>query len=445
MASAGGYINAHYRLGLLLESASPSEEERQKIISLYRMAGDKGCELAFFRLAQLYHHGANQDYAEAFRLYKLAAKQGYQPAQIATCVSSELVWKQKRVQLNDDLMPGELEYASCFGMWESVANQGNVDLQYNLGILFEETGIDSSLSEAATWYSRAVKSSHSLAVYRLGRLYETGRGVHQDDTKAIKYYQIASGLGNTDALYQLGIIYQYGKGTSPNANKAIVYYTQAAERGSTMAQFTLGQLFEEGTLFLKNTLEAVKWYSISRTQGNEKARNWLHNYYDESYISGSFYSRRFHILSQIIEFNDLNHRQNNKLVGEVNYKIGHMYLYGYGTEQNYKKALACFRMSTKLCNDDTARFFSEIAYKDIFALLTEEYLKKLDMFEAAVEQLDLEDIYELGLIYYHGVKCASKDIYTHEHKTIINPDHVRSSSYFKMIVKEKLSGKMSQQ
>jgi hypothetical protein len=72
------------------------------------------------------------------------------------------------------------------------------------------------------------------------------------------------------------------------------------------------------------------------------------------------------------------------------------------------------------------------------------YLKKLDMFEAAIEQLDLEDIYELGLIYYHGVKCTSKDIYTHEYKTIVNPDHVRSSSYFKMIVKEKLSGKMSQ-
>jgi hypothetical protein len=124
-----------------------------------------------------------------------------------------------------------------------------------------------------------------------------------------------------------------------------------------MAQFTLGQLFEEGTLFLKDTLEAVKWYSISRTQGNEKARNWLHNYYDEAYFSGDFYSRRFHIFSQIIEFNDLNHCQNNTLVGEVNYKIGNMYLYDYGTEQDYKKALACFRMSTKLCNDDTARFF----------------------------------------------------------------------------------------
>jgi hypothetical protein len=59
---------------------------------------------------------------------------------------------------------------------------------------------------------------------------------------------------------------------------------------------------------------------------------------------------------------------------------------------------------------------------DIAASLTKEYLKKVDMFEKAVEQLDLEDIYELGLIYYHGVKQITENRKSDETHIIISID-----------------------
>ncbi|KAI8875157.1 HCP-like protein, partial [Backusella circina FSU 941] len=229
MASSGGFINAHYSLGLLLETDYSSKKENRKIISLYQMAVDKGHELASFKLAQLYHNGIKKDYLEAFRLYTLAAEQGHQPAQLAICVSSEPAWTCKKNQLPDIAMTGELDYVSCFQMWEYVADQGDVELQYSLGMTYEENNTDLSLSEAARWYSRAADCSHNLALYHLGRLYEVGRGVNQDYSEAIKYYQIASNLGNTDALYQLGVIYQDGRGIEQDTKKAINHYTQAAE------------------------------------------------------------------------------------------------------------------------------------------------------------------------------------------------------------------------
>jgi TPR repeat protein len=128
----------------------------------------------------------------------------------------------------------------------------------------------------------------------------------------------------------------------------------------------------------------------------------------------------------------------------VNYKLGLLYFYGYGTKLNYEEALKCFRKSTKLCDNDDARFFSEILYKDITASFTEEHLKKVTMFETVINQLDLEDIYELGLIYYHGVNSISEDSNTNETRIIIKPDRVKSSKYFGMIVKGQLSGKISQ-
>jgi TPR repeat protein len=449
MASTGGFVNAHYNLGLLLESVlesdNPSEEEQKTFISFYRMAADKGHEQALFRLAQLYQNGVNRDYVESFRLYTLASQQEYQPAQLATYISSELMWKEKINQLHDDSMFGRFEYPLYLRMWEAVADQGNVEIQFNLGMMHEEVGTDSSLSEAVRWYSRGAECSHTLAIYHLGRLYEAGRGVHQDYLQAIKYYKIARHLGNNDALYQLGIIYQYGKGVSPDISKAINYYTQAAEKGSTMAQFTLGQLFEEENLVSKNILEAVKWYSISNTQGNDNAHDWLCNYFDEGYSVNSFYKRQFYIFSQIVEVNsNKSRRHKSELLGEVNYKLGLMYLYGYGAEQGYKKALKCFRESTKLCDNDTARFFSEIIYKDIPVSLTEDYLKKVDMFETVMNELDLEDIYELGLIYYHGVNSISEASNTNETRVIIASNRAKSSEYFGMIIKGQFTGKINQ-
>jgi TPR repeat protein len=342
-------------------------------------------------------------------------------------------------------MFGGLKYPSCLQMWEAVADQGNVEIQFNLGMMHEEVGADLSLSEAVRWYSRAAEYSHTLAIYHLGRLYEAGRGVHQDYLQAIKYYKIARNLGNTDALYQLGIIYEHGKGTSLNNNKAIDYYTQAAEKGSTLAQFTLGRLSEEGKLVSNSILEAVKRYSISNAQGNDNAHHRLYDYYDEEHSNDAFYKRQFYILSQIVEVNsDKNGHQNNELLGEVNYKLGLLYLYGYGTKLDYEEALKCFRKSTKLCDNDDARFFSEILYKDIPASFTEEYLKKVTMFEAVAEELDLKDIYELGLIYYHGVNSISEVGNTNETQVIISTDHEKSLMYFKMVVNGQLSGSIGQ-
>ncbi|KAI8875196.1 HCP-like protein, partial [Backusella circina FSU 941] len=234
-------------------------------------------------------------------------------------------------------------------MWEYVADQGDVELQFSLGITYEENNTDLNLSEAARWYSRAAARSHNLALYHLGRLYEVGRGVSQDYSEAIKYYQIASNLGNNDAQYKLGGIYQDGRGIEQNTKKAIDHYTQAAEKGNNTAQYTLGRLYEEGKLLSKNILEAVKWYSISNSQGNESAQKRLHGYYDELYTIDFFYSRRFQLLSRMVKINsNRNNNQNNGLLGSVYYKLGHMYFYGYGSKLDYKKALEYFRKSTKM-------------------------------------------------------------------------------------------------
>jgi hypothetical protein len=63
------------------------------------------------------------------------------------------------------------------------------------------------------------------------------------------------------------------------------------------------------------------------------------------------------------------------------------------------------------------------------------------MFETAIEQLTVEEIYELGIAYYRGIYSDGGD----KDKTcvFVEPDHLKSVNYFKMIKKEKLSGKFN--
>jgi TPR repeat protein len=85
----------------------------------------------------MYQNGTERDYVKAFILYCLAAQQGYQPAQLASCVLIPYAWEKKKSQLPDDLVSSELEYLPYRLMWEAVANEGYVELQYNLGMMYE--------------------------------------------------------------------------------------------------------------------------------------------------------------------------------------------------------------------------------------------------------------------------------------------------------------------
>jgi TPR repeat protein len=47
---------------------------------------------------------------------------------------------------------------------------------------------------------------------QLGLMYEKGKGVKQDDFKALKFYQKACDLNNGTGCFNLGLMYEEGKG-----------------------------------------------------------------------------------------------------------------------------------------------------------------------------------------------------------------------------------------
>ena len=55
----------------------------------------------------------------------------------------------------------------------------------------------------------------AVAQYNVGLFYQTGQGVAQNYTEAMRWYRKAAEQGNVDAQFNLGDMYVFGNGVSP--------------------------------------------------------------------------------------------------------------------------------------------------------------------------------------------------------------------------------------
>lgn len=98
------------------------------------------------------------------------------------------------------------------------------------------------------------------AMYNVGKLYERGRGVKKDITKAVEFFEKAAAAGSASAKARLGVLYFEGRGVKQNYNKALKLLNSAAKENIPSAQFQLANMYELGTGVSQNLSEAIKWY-----------------------------------------------------------------------------------------------------------------------------------------------------------------------------------------
>jgi TPR repeat protein len=441
-ASEGGFIDASYELGILFEEGIGVKRSHAEAIKLYHIAADKGHEDALYRLARLYHggNGTKQDLIKAFGLYTSAATYGHPLAELATKITSKLTWEYLKDELQKTSSDIALDYDRFLQMWEYVGTHGSPELQYQLGNAYEEMGSGSDLVNANKWYSKAIKYSHGPSLFRLGRLFELGFGVEQDYEKAIELYNQSAMSGNNDALNALGNVYQQGNGVESDIEKAFGYYKTAAENGDRKAQFTLGILYENRGVECRDLLEALKWFSISASQENEEAQSHLELHYESNHSTDEFNNRSLQYFHKLVEMEENTNRLERSFFGEIYYRLGSIYCYGCGIPINYEKVWGYFNTSHEIYGEIKAAIFLNIDSRHPDTKNTTDYLKKLEMWESVVNHLKKEDIYELGLLYYHGVYKFFKKSELNKVTVIIEPDTHKAADYFRMVIDKRLPG-----
>jgi hypothetical protein len=123
------------------------------------------------------------------------------------------------------------DYATAFREWLPLAEQGYVDAQFNLGVMYDEgRGVPQDYAQAIQWYRRAADQGNAYAQVNLGVMYDQGRGVPQDYTQAAYWYRRAADQGNADAQFNLGLMYDQGQGVPQDYSQAYFWYNLAAAR-----------------------------------------------------------------------------------------------------------------------------------------------------------------------------------------------------------------------
>ncbi len=110
-----------------------------------------------------------------------------------------------------------------------------------------EVGQPADFFRAPSEWRRMAEQGQAEAQYNLGIMYEYGRGVRQNDVEAVKWYRKASVQGLSIAQYKLGIMYDNGWGVPASDTEAVRWYRNAAERGHPLAKHDLAFMYAAGT------------------------------------------------------------------------------------------------------------------------------------------------------------------------------------------------------
>ena len=162
----------------------------------------------------------------------------------------------------------------AFQWYQIAAEQGNLEAMVNLGrAYYRGKGVKQDDAKALEWYTKAAEQGFPCAQSILGTRYRKGQGVEQDYGKALEWYTKASEQGYAVAQRYLGNLYRDGLGVERDYGKALEWYTKAAEQGYAPAQCNIGLMYRKGLGVKQDYEKALEWFFKAAEQKEKRSIN----------------------------------------------------------------------------------------------------------------------------------------------------------------------------
>ncbi|MFC4174511.1 tetratricopeptide repeat protein [Microvirga sp. GCM10011540] len=198
---------------------------------------------------------------------------------------------------------------------------------------------------AAQALEYAAGQGHTLALWKLGRMYADGDGVEHDDLKAFEYFSkladqnadespdspnaavvssafvalggyfldgikgtyvsanprravemfsyAASYFSDPNAQYNLARLYLEGTGVAKDARRAARWFNLAAEKGHPASQALLGHLLINGQGVPRQTAKGLMWLTLAREGSSGSAKDrWIDKLYEEAFADSAESDRK---------------------------------------------------------------------------------------------------------------------------------------------------------
>ena len=262
-----GDRNAQVKLAYLYERGLGGQSDLAMAANWYSLAAHQGQPLAQYLLGLMYQVGRigpAPDYSVAKQWYA-AAKSTYAPAAVALGFVFDTV---------DD------NYQEALNNYQLAASRGDAIGQYNLGLIYEEgKGLSVDLSKAESLYQQASEKGYSPAMTQLAGLYFKGINGQRDEEKALYWYKKSAALGNREANYQLGLFSETGVAMALDFPSAVKFYQQAADLGDEKATLALARMYQYGLGVKKDLVHAAELYRVLAQNNNAYAQYQLAVFY----------------------------------------------------------------------------------------------------------------------------------------------------------------------
>lgn len=313
--SHAGIVLADYYL-----SQNNDPEKMNQAREIYSGLAAKGDQYAQLKLAYMMDNGLGStvNTTAAQQLYTASAEQGNPEAQYLLGQFYQL----GRV--------GQPDY-NLAKYWYQKAADKLPKASVALGFIYET--VDDNYADALKAYEKAATEGDILGDYNLALMYEYGKGMPVDYSKAKLFFNNAANNGVSEAMNQLGAMNFYGLGEARNVQQALSWYKKAAELGNGNALYALGLLSETGVATKLDFPDALKFYQEASDKGNEKAMLALARMYHyglgvekDPKMSASIYQK-------------LADRQN----AYAQYQLGTYYLNGIAGERLPEKGMQLLR------------------------------------------------------------------------------------------------------
>ncbi len=185
--------------------------------------------------------------------------------------SARRMWLQYGRALEFEAKSGDAAAA-----YEKAANQGSTMAMLALSDLYNTgRGVPQDNAKAASWLRKAADAGNSPAMNNLAAMYGLGEGVTKDALEARWWYEKAAAAGFAESMYQLGLIAQEGDGTRDDA-AAKAWFEKAAALDHPDALYSLGLMAAEGRGGPKDEKLAKDYLARAAALGSEDAAKTLH-------------------------------------------------------------------------------------------------------------------------------------------------------------------------
>jgi hypothetical protein len=129
------------------------------------------------------------------------------------------------------------DHENAVRLLRPLAERGDADAQFRLGFMYQlGKGVAVNDPEAAVWYRKAALQAHAEARYRLGMMYASGIGVSRNAAEASRWLRLAAHQGHAPAQLELGLVYAAGVGVKRDDVQAHAWFE------ISMARFGAGDL-----------------------------------------------------------------------------------------------------------------------------------------------------------------------------------------------------------